>query len=324
MNILFLNIFNDRWKDKLKKIKLEFPDVTFTATYDPKERPGALKTADAVVCGRLSKEEIENSPSLKVIFVHFTGINNFPPDIIKQRGIILSNTHANAPVVAEHAVALAMTLLGRIIEFHEDLKKGIWNRSIESDDMWISMYGKRIGIIGYGRIGQNIARLLKPFGCRITGFKRNTENVKDEFADEISADLNYTINNNDIIFVTLPSHGSTKGIISRELLMNMKGKYFINVGRGDTVDEDGLYDSLKNGILSGAGLDVWFKYPGKSEDPVLPANKPFWELPNVVFSPHKSSHVRKAVDAMIDDTFENIRSYLKTGKPNNIVNPVSP
>jgi phosphoglycerate dehydrogenase-like enzyme len=238
MNILFLNLFNDRWKEKLKKIKLEFPDVTFYATYDPKERPEALKSADAVVCGRLSKEEIENSPLLKVIFVHFTGINNFPPDIIKERGIILSNTHANAPVVAEHAFALAMTLMGRIIEFHEDLKQGIWNRSIESDDMWVSMYGKRIGIIGYGHIGQNIARLIKPFGGKIRGFRRNAGNITDVYADEVSNDLNYVINNSDIIFVTLPSHESTKGIISRELLMKMKGKYFINVGRGDTVDEE--------------------------------------------------------------------------------------
>jgi len=318
LNILFLNQFNDRWKEKLKQLKLDFPDVNFTATYNPDERPEGLKLADAVVVGRLSEEEIENSPNLKVIFVHFTGINNFPPDIIKQKEIILSNTHANAPVVAEHAVALALTLLGRIIEFHEDLKQGIWNRSVESDDMWVSMYNKRVGIIGYGHIGQNIAKLLNPFNCYIIGFRRNSEKNPGDPADEISNDLNYTINSSDVVFITLPSSEETKGIISRDILMNMKGKYLINVGRGVTVDEDGLYDSLKRGILSGAGLDVWFKYPGKSDDPVMPANKPFWELPNVVFSPHKSSHVQEAVDAMIDDTFENIRSYLKTGRPNNI------
>ena len=101
--------------------------------------------------------------------------------------------------------------------------------------------------------------------------------------------------------------------------MNMKGKFLINVGRGKTVNEDGLYESLKNGILAGAALDVWFNYPGKSDEPVLPANKPFWELPNVVFSPHKSSSVEEAVKAMTDDTFENVRLYIKTGKPGNIV-----
>jgi lactate dehydrogenase-like 2-hydroxyacid dehydrogenase len=102
--------------------------------------------------------------------------------------------------------------------------------------------------------------------------------------------------------------------------MKMTGKYLINIGRGDTVDEEGLYDSLKQGILAGAALDVWFNYPGIKGGQVLPANKPFWELPNVVLSPHKSSHVEEAIKAMIDDTFENIRSYLKTGIPANKVN----
>jgi len=319
MNILFLNKFNDYWIKKFRDLKYEFPHVNFTAIYNPDERPEALKHADVVICGRLSKEEIENSPNLKLIIVHFTGTNNFSLETIKQRGIILANTHAQAHVVAEHAVALALTLMGRIIEFHDDLKKGIWNRTIESDDMWTSLYGKRVGIIGFGYIGKNIALLLKPFNCHITVFKKSKTEDSTGPADEISTDLNYVIGNSDVIFITLPSSESTKNIISKELLMKMHGKYLINVGRGDTVNEEGLYESLKQGILAGAALDVWFKYPGKSEGPVMPAEKPFWELPNVVFSPHKSSHVQEAINAMIDDTIENVRTYIKTGQPANIV-----
>ena len=319
MNILFLNLFNDYWKEKFRNIKNEFPNVDFTTSYDPEERPELLKKADVVICGRLTKEEIESSPNLKVIIVHFTGINNFPIDFIKQKGIILANTHAQAHVVAEHALALALILMGKIIEFHDDLKKGIWNRSIESDDMWTSLYGKRVGIIGFGNIGKIIAMLLKHFKCHITGFKKNSVDGSSEPANEVSTDLNYVIENSDVLFIALPSSESTKKIISKELLMKMHGKYLINVGRGDTVDEEGLYESLKQGILAGAGLDVWFNYPGKQEGPVLPASKPFWELPNVVFSPHKSSHVQEAINAMIDDTFENVRSYIKTGSPKNLV-----
>jgi phosphoglycerate dehydrogenase-like enzyme len=319
MNILFLNKFNDYWKEKYRKLKEEFPEVRLTAAYEPNERSEALNSADAVICGRLSKEEIENSSNLKVIIVHFTGYNNFPVDIIKQKGIILANTHAQAHVVAEHAVALALTLLGRIIEFHDDLKQGIWNRSIENDDMWTSLYNKRVGILGFGHIGRNIGRLLKPFNCYIMGFKKSVVNKDIEPADEISNDLNYVIDKSDVLLIALPSSEQTKNIISKELLMKMHGKYLINVGRGDTVDEEGLYESLKQGILAGAALDVWFNYPGKKEGPVMPAAKPFWELPNVVFSPHKSSHVEEAIKAMIDDTFENVRSYILNGIPKNII-----
>jgi len=319
MNVLFLNKFNDYWKEKFKHLKEEFPAVHFTATYDPKERPAALKAADAVVSGRITKEEIENSPNLKVIFVPFTGINTFPIEIIRERGIVLANTHANAPVVAEHAVALCLALLGGIIEFHTDLKQGFWNRSIEGEDMWVSLYNRKVGIAGFGNIGQCIAKLLKPFNCHIIGFKRKPDAESSKYANEITTDLSYLIDKSEILFITLPLNESTTDLFNKERLMKMNGKYLINVGRGGTVNEDGLYESLKQGILQGAALDVWYNYPGKKEEPVFPANKPFWELHNVVLSPHKSSHTVKAINAMIDDTFENIRIYLKTGTRGNMV-----
>jgi phosphoglycerate dehydrogenase-like enzyme len=320
MNILFLNKFNERWKEKFSALKKEFPDVNFIATYDPNERPVELAKADAVVTGRLLKKEIENSPNLKVIFVPFTGLNTFPVELIKEKGIVISNTHANARYVAEHAVALALGLLGRMAEFHNDLRKGYWHRSIEDEDMWETIQDKTIGIVGFGHIGMHIAKFLKTFGCRIIGFKKHITKNSAGYADEISNNLDHVISKSDIVFAALPLTPETKGIIDEKLLMKMNGKYLINVGRGETIDEEGMYNSLKQGILKGAALDVWYNYPGKKQEPVFPANKPFWELPNVLFSPHKSSHTIEAVNAMIDDTFENIRTYIKTGKPNQTVN----
>ena len=84
-------------------------------------------------------------------------------------------------------------LLGRVPEFHNDLKKGIWHRSIEDEDMWTSVRGKKAGIIGYGAIGSNIAKLLKPFGCYIIGYKRNAPAEKDPYSDEITNNLKYAI-----------------------------------------------------------------------------------------------------------------------------------
>jgi phosphoglycerate dehydrogenase-like enzyme len=263
-------------------------------------------------------KEIEQAGNLKVIFIPFTGLNTFPVEIIKKKNIIISNTHANAPYVAERAVTLALSLLGRVVEFHNDLKLGKWNRSIEDNDMWTTLQNKTCGIIGYGNIGINIAKFLKAFKCNVIGFKKHTDNFKDDIADEITGDLSYVLNKSDIIFVCLPSANETKGLLGVELLMKMKGKYLINSGRSDTVDEEGLYNSLTSGVLAGAALDVWYNYPGKKVEPVFPANKPFWELPNVILSPHKSSHTTQAVKAMIDDTIENIRSYIITGIPDKI------
>jgi phosphoglycerate dehydrogenase-like enzyme len=317
MRVLFLNRFNDYWKSKYSQLKEEFPEVDFKAEHDPCKRLNALKKADAVISGRLSESEIRQAEMLKVIFVPFTGLDNFPLEVIKKNNILISNTHANAEYVAERAVMLCLALLGRAVDFHNDLKQGKWNRSSEANNMWITIQNKTCSIIGFGNIGKFIAKYLKAFGCTVIGFKKNPEIIREGYANEISGDLFYVIAQSDVIFVSLPLTNETKGLLNSDLLMKMNGKYLINVGRGETVDEEGLYNSLKNGILKGAALDVWYKYPGKQEEPVYPASKPFWELPNVILSPHKSSQTIEAVNAMIDDTVENIKSYIKTGVPKN-------
>jgi lactate dehydrogenase-like 2-hydroxyacid dehydrogenase len=314
MKILFLNKLSEDWEEQYKKLKEEFPEVEFIVNEDPKERVNVLKQTDAVISGRLTAEEIEISPGLKAVIVPFTGLNNFPVDIITKKNIKLYNTHANAPFVAEHAVALALTLLGKIVLFQDDLKKGIWNRTKEADDMWNSIREKNIGILGYGHIGRNIAKYLKVFDCYIIGFSRKTDIKSDDLANEIIDNIDEVIVKSDIIFNVLPLNPETKHIINTDRIDKMKGKYIITVGRGETIQEEAMYNGLKDGILAGAAIDVWYKYPGKSEEPVMPANFPFWELPNVVMSPHKSSHTAAAVTAMIEDTCRNIRKFITSEK----------
>lgn len=315
MNILFLFGLDGRWKQKYEDLKKEFPRVNFFNVTDQEKRTNALKECDAVVSGRISAEEIEAAKNLKVIFVPFTGLNSFPLEIIKSKNIIVSNTHANAPYVAERALTLALTLLGRVVEFHNDLSKGKWSRTHDNDDMWRSLRGKKCGILGLGNIGLNIAKLLKPYDCRITGFKKNADHSPAGFEGEVSSDLGYVLEKSEIIFMSIPLNPETKHLLNAQNLLKMKGKFIVNVGRGETIHEEALYNVLKDGTLAGASLDVWYNYPGKKPEPVMPANFPFWELNNVIMSPHKASHTKEAVNAMIDDTAENIRSYLMGGVP---------
>ncbi len=319
MDIVFLNILSEKWKEKYSELKQEFPEVNFSNSTDPAERGNALLSADAVVTGRLTEEELSLAKNVKAIFIPFTGTNNFPLQYIKEHNIILSNTHANAKYVAERAVTLALSLLGKVVMFHNALIKGVWNRTDDDDHLWDSIQDKSCGILGYGHIGKNIAKLLKAYECKITGFRKNISSEKDEYADEITSDLQYVIKSSDIIFVCLPLNPETKDLINSEILQKMKGKYIINVGRGATINEEALYNSLKGGFLSGAALDVWYNYPGKKAEPVYPANFPFWELDNVILSPHKASSTPDAIKAMIDDTAENIRAFILTGKPKEIV-----
>ncbi|NOS84280.1 MAG: hydroxyacid dehydrogenase [Ignavibacteria bacterium] len=310
MKILFLSRLSEDWDAPLKSLREEFPEEEFVINDNPEERINELQSSDAVIAGRLTSGEIESAEKLKAIIVPFTGLNNFPLDVISKKNIKLYNTHANAPYVAEHAVAMALALLGKVVEFENDLKKGIWNRTKESDDMWNSIRNKNIGILGYGHIGKFITKYLKAFDCYIIGFRRNVNSESDDIADEISNNLDEVITKSDVLFNVLPLNPETKHIINTEKISKMKGKYLITVGRGETILEEAMYNGLKDGTLAGAAIDVWYKYPGKSEEPVMPANFPFWELPNVVMSPHKSAHTPRAVKAMIEDTCENIRKFI--------------
>jgi phosphoglycerate dehydrogenase-like enzyme len=314
MKILFLSKLSDDWDDHIEKLRNEFPESEFVFNDDPQKRINELKNSDAVIAGRLTAEEVASSVDLKAIIVPFTGLNNFPLDTINERKIELYNTHANAPYVAEHAVALALALLGKVVEFQDDLKQGKWNRTKESDDMWISIRNRNIGILGYGHIGKYIAKYLKTFDCYVIGLRRSVGSLPDIFVDEILSNIDEVIAKSDIIFNVLPLNSETKGIVNAEKIAKMKGKYIITVGRGETITEEAMYNGLKDGILAGAAIDVWYKYPGKSDEPVMPANFPFWDLPNVVMSPHKSAHTAEAVKAMIEDTCNNIRKFLISHK----------
>lgn len=330
MQVVFLNRLGEYWEPGLGNLKREFPHVNFIEDSSPENRNNLLKTTDVLISGKLTKEEIEIAQNLKILFVPYTGLNNFPVELLKERGILISNTHANAKYVAEKAVALALALLGRVVEYHNDLKRGLWNRSFDQSDTWLSIQGRTCGILGYGSIGRHIARFLKSFDCRIIGFKKHVhgkhqpENMREnEHADELTSDLTEVISKSSLIFICLPLNSETKGLINSKVLESMKEKFLVNISRGSIVDEDALYNALKNGTLAGAALDVWYNYPGKfaadKNEQVFPSNKPIYDLPNVVISPHKASNTSEAIKAMIDDTLQNIREYLLTGKTKDLI-----
>lgn len=320
MEVVFLNILSEHWEPALSNLEKEFPKIKFIRNSNLEDKIGLLKTADVVITGRLSNEEVKQSQNLKMVFVPFTGLNSFPLELLKERNILISNTHANARFVAEKAVALILALLGRVIEYHNGLKQGKWFRSFDYDDTWISIQNKTCGILGYGSIGINIAKILKAFDCKIIGFKKHINQGENEYADELSNNLHEVIDKSEIIFVCLPMNNETRGLITADILSRMNGKYLVNIARGDIINEDALYTALKNGTLAGAALDVWYKYPAKNQnEPVFPSHKPIYELPNVVISPHKASNTEEAVNAMIQDTLENIRLFLLTGKTNNLI-----
>ena len=129
----------------------------------------------------------------------------------------------------------------------------------------------------------------------------------------MTADLADAIADAELVFVALPLTPATEGLLSREILAGMKGKFLVNVGRGGIVDEEGLYRALTEGILTGAAIDTWYTYPAKGETAGAPSRFPIHELPNVVLSPHVAGSTWEAVANNADQTVDNVAEWLRTG-----------
>lgn len=324
MKIIFMNRLEQEWIKALENLRLEFKNVEFLIPSDQFEFQTILESADAVVGDRFSSEDILNAKNLKVIFVPWTGVNTLPWKAIKERHIIVSNNHANAEVVAERAIALILSLMGRIVEYHNDLSKGIWHGFSGGDAegaFWTSLRNKNCGIVGTGSIGREIAKLLKAFNCKTIGFKKQKTSEKIDFIDEITFDLEYLVSKSDAVFIALPLTAQTKGIINQNIISRMEDKFLVNISRGDIIDEKALYDGIKDGILAGAAIDTWYRYPTKALPATLPSAYPIHNFKNVIVSPHVGSLTIEGVEGMIDATIDNIRSYIRDGKPINVANP---
>jgi len=316
MRLVFYNKLNRFWLEKIEGLGNEFSHVNFITDTDCMN--GKVEDADAIVVGELTPDLLERLKNLKMIFVPYAGPDALPFDQIKERNIRVANVHGNAAYVAERAVAMALAFYGKIIDYHVDLKNSQWHgywatRTVA--DSWDSMQGRTCAVIGTGAIGQYIAKYLKVFNCRVIGFKRRPLKRIPDFFDEITLDLNRALEQSELIFITLPLTKDTKGLISAKILSCLNGKFLVNVGRGEVVEEEGLYRALKDGTLKGAAIDVWYVYPKKGKSTsTQPSKHPIHELPNVVLSPHLAGFTPQAARLNIEQTIENIRSYLKTGK----------
>lgn len=319
MLVLFLNRINDKWLAKIKELKDLHRDVHFEGYFSNPSPRLLIKDADVVVSARLSKEEIESS-RLKLIIVPMAGVNALDWEAIRKKKVMVSNCHANAPAVAERALALALALLGRVVEFDRDLRYGVWHGysvgSVE-EDHWCSLRNKTVCIVGMGHIGEELSKLLQPFGCQIIGVRKSAPKEHSN----ITSDLDWAVEVSNVIFITLPLTKQTRNLFDAERLHKMKGKYLINVSRGEIIDEKALFQSLRDGILSGAAIDTWYLYPRNTDEVTLPSRYPFNTLKNVVLSPHVGGYTQQGSDGLMNETFKILETFLRTGK---IINPVDP
>ncbi|HBJ81589.1 2-hydroxyacid dehydrogenase [Pseudothermotoga sp.] len=320
MLVLFLNKTNKHWVERIEEFRLKFPEIAFEGYFSSPDARSLIKEANIVIAARLTEEEILSAKNLQVIIVPMAGVNALNWEAINKRGIMVSNCHENAPAVAERAMALALSLLGRIVEFDQDLRYGVWHGySVGSpeQDYWTSLRNKTVCIVGMGHIGKEISKLLHPFNCKIISVRKSAP-----FEHScVTSNIDWAIEQSDLIFITVPLTRETRNLLNRERLYKMKGKYLVNISRGEVIDEKALFEVLKENILAGAAIDTWYQYPKSPDEIVLPSRYPLNTLKNVIFSPHVGGYTIDGVTGLMNETFFILEEYLKSGKLINQVDP---
>lgn len=241
-----------------------------------------------LVAGRPSAEQIAAAPDISAIIIPFAGLPTATRELMRDYPhIAVHNLHFNAAMTAEMAVALLLAASKRLLPSDASLRRGDW-RVRFGGPSHLFLDRARALILGYGEIGQRVARILRGFGTQVTATRRTPGDEPNIYPPEALHDL---LPHSDALVITLPLTAETEGLIGAdELSLLPQGAVVVNVGRGPILDQHALYDALKRGHLRGAGIDVWWNYPPDEESRAhtFPADAPLHELDNVVMSPHRS------------------------------------
>lgn len=240
-----------------------------------------IKKANFIVTGKYDKTKYNQN--LKGIVIPYTGHNGIDLETMRENELMLFITPTRSKYVAEKAVTLTLSLLGKTVNYHNELKKGNWaSENSEDRTPWVSIQNLSIGLYGYGRIGKKVHMLMKGFGCDFYTIDRHKEYPSSL---HLVKNLTNLIQVSDVIIIATPLNETTEGVFDDQKLLRMKNKFLINVSRGQICNEEALYDALKSKKLKGYASDVWFNYPHGKEIQ-LPSKFPIYELDNVVMSNH--------------------------------------
>lgn len=240
-----------------------------------------------LVKGRPDAEEVARLKGLIAIVVPFAGIPVQTRQLLgKFPSIALFNLHHNAADTAEMAISLYLAAAKNIVVRDRNLRTGQWSEGSfmrGGTGESLRAAGKRALVLGYGSIGQRIARVCEALEMDVIAIRRN-----GPFDDRVRplGELDQILPGTDALFAALPLTPETEGLIdARRLALLPKSAVISNIARGAIFDELALYEALKENRIAAAGIDVWWNYPNANE-PCLPSSLPFHELDNVVMTPH--------------------------------------
>ncbi len=281
-------------------ITLNFPE--------PDAISGAIEDSDVLVCGYLSDAELHRASRLKWIAFWSAGLDGKLKPGMLERGLrITSANGVHGPNIADHVLMLMLMFTRRMEHFFKAQMHGSWAQS-PTDPEPDELFGKTLGIVGYGRIGEPLCLRAKACGMRVIATKRNPhQTYGNTQPDEMlpPEELTTLLQESHHVCLAVPYTQATHHLINAQSLAAMKrGSYLYNIARGKVVDEQALISALQSGHIAGAGLDVFETEP-------LSPESPLWHLDNVLITPHVSGATPQYFARFARILADNIERWLR-------------
>ena len=302
-SVLICDQVNPTLNEILEKNGLK---ITYEPEITPEQISEKIENFDVVIVRsrtKLTKDLIEKASKCKIIARVGVGLDNIDQNSAKEKGIRVINAVEGAMnAVAELVIGLMLSLAREIPRADREVRNGNW---IKKELMGTELRGKYLGIVGLGNIGKRLGRLAKALNMNIIGF--DVVPIDEEFSKEVGlmkADLGTLLASSDYVSLHVPLLDSTKHLINAEKMETMKNTArIINTSRGGVIDEDALYEFLKDGKLGGAALDVFEVEPATS-------NK-LSSLPNFISTPHMGAQTKEAQSLAANVIAEKIIQILR-------------
>lgn len=282
--------------------------------YNKDEISNIARNAEVLIVNKvkITSEIMEKLPKLKLISIIATGYNNVDTNAAKEFGITICNVPGYAASsVAQHTFALILNLATKVYLYYNDIMEGKWNSSKSFTLLTyptFNLAGKTIGIIGFGTIGREVAKIADAFNMKILLY--DVQAIND--SNYTSSELENLLLQSDIVTLHCPLTDKNRHMINHTTLSKMKRSAFIiNTSRGLLIDEQALYQALESGQIAGAGLDVLSNEPPTVESKLLKAK-------NIILSPHSAWSTIESRQLLIDETAANIKAFI-AGKSRNVI-----
>src|SRR5215831_8033131 len=299
-------------------------DLEIEVLDDPIDRrrlPQAVADADILVSNHW-RTEYPPAPKVRLVQSVATGVELFELAALPA-GVAVCNAFGHESAIAEYVVMVMLAWRHRLFEIAGEFReRGSWRTSwVQGGAPHGEVGGSTLGIVGYGRVGREVARRAAPFGCRILAANR-TPREPEPGVERVFplGELDRMLGECDTVALCVALGPETAGLIdARRLSLMRPNAFLINIARGPVVEEDAFYMALRDGAIGGAALDVWWQYPNAAEPERRGSRHPFHELPNVIATPHNSGWTDGMVARRWNEIADNINRFVRGDPLENIV-----